>query len=154
MTDVAFYHLQRSSLDVALPRLLEKTLQAGKRAVVITGSDARAEALATALWTYDQASWLPHGTAQDGHAEDQPIWLTSRDDNPNGAQFLFLADGADSVRVGEYERCFDLFDGNDESAVAAARARWAARRDEGHSVTYWQQTDGGGWDQKAYTNAR
>ena len=149
MTDVAFYHLQRSSLDVALPRLLEKTLQAGKRAVVITGSDERAEALTIALWTYSQGSWLPHGTAQDGHAEDQPIWLTSRDDNPNSAQFLFLTDGSDSARVGEYERCFDLFDGNDESAVADARARWAARRDAGHSVTYWQQTDGGGWEQKA-----
>ncbi len=148
MTDVAFYHLQRSPLEAALPKLLEKTLHAGKLAVVVAGSDERDEALATTLWTYDPASWLPHGTAQDGHAEDQPIWLTSRDDNPNGAHFLFLTDGADSLRVGEYERCFDLFDGNDDTAVGAARSRWSARRDEGHSVTYWQQTERGGWEQK------
>ena len=33
-TEVNFYHLTRSSLEEALPRLLVKTLQAGERAVV------------------------------------------------------------------------------------------------------------------------
>ncbi|HOT83164.1 MAG TPA: DNA polymerase III subunit chi, partial [Candidatus Defluviicoccus seviourii] len=59
MTEVAFYHLQAAPLDQVLPRLLEKTLAAGKRAVVIAGSRARAEALATVLWTYRPDSWLP-----------------------------------------------------------------------------------------------
>ena len=149
VTDVAFYHLQRSPLEKVLPMLLEKTLGAGKRAVVIAGSDERVEALAMLLWTYHQDSWLPHGTAQDGDPEDQPVWLTTHDENPNGAQFLFLTDGADSARIGDYERCFDLFDGNDTVAVDAARERWTARKDVGHSVTYWQQTDRGGWEQKA-----
>ena len=34
-TEVNFYHLTRSSLEDALPRLLQKTLQAGERAVVL-----------------------------------------------------------------------------------------------------------------------
>ncbi|MGF1639691.1 MAG: DNA polymerase III subunit chi [Rhodospirillales bacterium] len=149
MTDVAFYHLTRVPLEKALPKLLEKTLAAGKRAVVIAGSQERAEALAVELWTYDPNAWLPHGTRQDGHAGDQPIWLTAVDENPNGASFLFLTEGADCARIGAFERCFDLFDGNDADAVAAARARWAARRAEGHAVTYWRQTDTGGWERKA-----
>ena len=37
-TEVNFYHLTRSSLEDALPRLLVKTLQAGERAVVMLGS--------------------------------------------------------------------------------------------------------------------
>ena len=149
MTDVAFYHLQKSPLEDVLPKLLEKTLAAGKRAVVLASSTDRIEALAQHLWTYDPDSWLPHGTAQDGAPEDQPIWLSDRDENPNGAAFLFLTDGADSARVAAYERCFDLFDGNDADAVAAARARWQARKADGHAVTYWQQTDRGGWERKA-----
>ena len=149
MTDVAFYHLQRSPLEVVLPKLLEKTLQAGKRAVVLAASGERVEALAAHLWTYDPASWLPHGTAQDGSAEEQPIWLADRDENPNGAAFLFLTDGADSAQVAAFERCFDLFDGNDPAAVAGARERWQARRADDHAVTYWQQTDKGGWEKKA-----
>ena len=149
MTDVAFYHLTRSPLEKALPKLLEKTLAAGKRAVVLAGSTERVEALATELWTYDQDAWLPHGTAKDGAAEDQPIWLTAADENPNGATYLFLTEGADSAHIADYERCFDLFDGNDTDAVAAARERWTARKAEDHAVTYWQQTDRGGWERKA-----
>ncbi|QLH38492.1 MAG: DNA polymerase III subunit chi [Defluviicoccus sp.] len=149
MTDVAFYHLQRSPLEDALPKLLEKTLVAGKRAVVLAGSTERVEALAAHLWIYRPDSWLPHGTAVDGSPEDQPVWLTERDENPNGAAFLFLTDGADSPSVAAFERCFDLFDGNDPAAVAAARGRWQARKAEGHAVTYWQQGERGGWERKA-----
>jgi DNA polymerase-3 subunit chi len=149
MTDVAFYHLQKSPLEAVLPKLLEKTLAAGKRAVVLASSVERVEALAAHLWTYDPDSWLPHGTAQDGSAEEQPIWLTEKDDNPTGASFLFLTDGADSAAIAGFERCFDLFDGNDPAAVEAARARWQARKADGHAVTYWQQTERGGWDRKA-----
>ena len=149
MTDVAFYQLQRWPLERALPRLLERTRAAGVRAVVRVGSDERAESLAAALWTDPPDSWLPHGTAQDGDADRQPVWLTSRDENPNGAVFLFLADGADSDRIGDFDRCFDLFDGNDPDAVVAARERWRARQAAGHSVTYWQQGEQGGWERKA-----
>lgn len=149
MTDVAFYHLQRTPLEAALPRLLEKTLEVGARAVVMAGSEERVEALATALWTYHQDSWLPHGTAVDGHAEEQPIWLTSREENPNGARFLFLTDGADTALVGQFDRCFDMFDGNDPVAVQGARERWTARKKAGFPVTYWQQTERGEWQQQA-----
>ena len=148
MTDIAFYHLQKWPLEKALPKLLEKTLEAGKRAVVMAGSAERVQALNTLLWTYGRDSWLPHGTAREGNAEDQPVWLTTDDDNPNGAAFLFLTDGAASVRVAGYGRCFELFDGNDSQAVDAARGRWQAYKDAGHALTYWQQTVRGGWEEK------
>jgi len=124
-------------------------MSAGKRALVLAGSDARAEALAQHLWTYDQDAWLPHGTDKDGSPEDQPIWLAAGEENLNQAQFLFLTDGAKSGHVDTFERCFELFDGNDDAVVAAARDRWANYKEAGHSLTYWQQTDNGGWEQKA-----
>ncbi len=149
MTDVAFYHLQRLPLEHVLPKLLEKTLQAGKRAVVVAGSEERVEALNALLWTYEPDSWLPHGSSRDGNAERQPIWLTTKDEVPNGATFLFLTDGATSDSLAAFDRCFDLFDGNDESAVAAARGRWSACKQAGHNLTYWQQTAAGKWERKA-----
>lgn len=149
MTDIAFYHLQRSPLEAALPKLLEKTLEAGKRAVVKAGSPERVEALTVHLWTYEQRSWLPHGSTRDGHAADQPVWLTVADENPNGAQFLFLADGAESDHVGAYERCFVLFDGTNETSLAAARTQWKGLKEAGHTMAYWQQTEAGGWEKKA-----
>ena len=149
MTDIAFYHLQRSNLEDALPKLLERSLAAGKRALVRAGSTERVEALNAILWTHGKDSWLPHGSAKDGYAEDQPIWLTTDNDNPNGASFVFLTDNIAASDLDQFERCFDLFDGNDPAMVGAARGRWKSCKEAGHSLTYWQQTGNGGWEKKA-----
>ncbi len=149
VTEVNFYHLTRSSLEDALPRLLHKTLQAGERAVVMLGSPERVDALNTHLWTHDPNSFLPHGSSREGEAERQPVWLTHLDENPNRATFLFVADRARSERIGDYKRCFELFDGRDEAAVLESRERWKAYKQAGHTVVYWQQTTSGGWEKKA-----
>ncbi|MBI4183228.1 MAG: DNA polymerase III subunit chi [Proteobacteria bacterium] len=148
MTEVRFYQLQRTALEAALPRMLGKVLERGARAVVMAGSEERVEALNALLWTYDAGAWLPHGSVRDGNAARQPVWLTDKDENPNGATYLFLTDGAASARIGEYERVSELFDGRDEGAVAAARERWKTYKAAGFDLTYWQQTDKGAWERK------
>lgn len=149
MSEIRFYHLQRTRLEAALPKMLERCLERGERAVVMLGSPERVEALANQLWTYNDRGFLPHGTAEDGFAERQPIWLTAIDENPNAAQVLFLADGAESAEIARYRLCVELFDGNDEQAVAAARRRWATYKSGGHVLSYFQQNDKGAWEEKA-----
>jgi len=148
--EVWFYHLERSSLMDALPKLLEKTLETGARAVVKAGSPERVDALVGDLWSYDAASWLPHGSAKDGRAADQPIWLTDNDVNPNGASFLFLCDGAEAPAdlIKNYARCFDLFDGRNMEAVKAARGRWKVISGAGLTPAYWRQSDEGRWQRQ------
>ena len=148
MADFGFYHLTRTGPDEALPKLLGRTLAAGQRALVLCGSEERVAALDTALWLSADPDWLPHGTRTTGQAQLQPIWLATDDAAPNGARFLFLLDGAQTARADTFERVFDLFDGRDEAAVAAARRRWTAAKQAGHTLTYWQQT-GNGWERKA-----
>ncbi len=149
MTEVRFYHLTRTALDQALPQMLEKTLERGQRAVVRAGSDDRVEALAARLWTYNDRGFLPHGTIKDGRAERQPIWLTTEEGAPNGAEILFLTDGCSASDLASYGLCAILFDGSDETAVASARGQWTALKEAGHTVTYWQQDGAGRWSQKA-----
>lgn len=148
MSDVRFYHLTRTGPDQALPQLLGRTLAAGQRALVLCGSEERVAALDAALWQCADPDWLPHGTAADGDADLQPIWLTTEDASANGARFLFLKDGAQTMRIGEFDRVFDLFDGTTDAAVAAARERWTTAKAAGHTLTYWQQGPRG-WEKKA-----
>ena len=148
MTEVGFYPLLHWPLERALPKLLEKALERGHRAVVLAGSKERVDDLNAVLWTYEERSWLPHGAARDGFAEDQPIWLTTTQENPNGAGFLFLTDGADTANSGLFETVCVLFDGRDDEAVALARKQWTAFKEAGHPLTYWQQNERGGWDKK------
>jgi DNA polymerase-3 subunit chi len=150
MTEIRFYQLQRTPLDRALPKLLEKVLESGARAVVLVGSEERLAALDAALWTYDPNAFLPHGTSRDGRAEEQPVWLTTSDENPNHAGVLVLADGARSDRVAEYDKCLEMLDGNDPDAVAAARERWRAYREAGFGLSYWQQNEASGrWEKQS-----
>ncbi|HZP20184.1 MAG TPA: DNA polymerase III subunit chi [Bauldia sp.] len=146
--EVLFYHLDRHPLERVLPELLEKCLERGWRAVVQVGSEERRDALDAHLWTYREEGFLPHGTARDGFAEDQPVWLTAAGDNPNGASVRFLADGAEAGDFAGYQRIVLLFDGNDADAVGRARATWTSVRAAGHEATYWQQSDGGRWEKK------
>ncbi len=148
MTEIGFYHLTRTGPDQALPPLLGRTLAAGQRAVVVCGGEERVAALDTALWLCPDPDWLPHGTRLSGNADLQPIWLDTADAAPNGARFLFLMDGAASQRLAAFDRVFDLFDGSDDAAVAAARTRWRAAKNEGHTLSYWQQ-GARGWERKA-----
>jgi DNA polymerase-3 subunit chi len=149
VTEIRFYHLQRKTLEDALPQILEKVLERGWRAAIMAASEERVEVLNQYLWTYRDHSFLPHGSARDGDAEHQPIWLTVEDENPSAGNVLILTDGAVSERVAEFPLVCELFDGNDPDAVLVARQRWKSYKAAGHDLTYWQQTERGGWEKKA-----
>ncbi|HVZ03851.1 DNA polymerase III subunit chi [Hyphomicrobium sp.] len=147
--DVYFYHLENQTLERVLPNLLEKTLSRGWRAVVQAGSEDRLDAIDLALWTYADDSFLPHGTARIGHSGDQPIYLTLGPETPNGAGVRFLVDGAEAQEFAGAERFVYVFDGHDAEALASARSQWKAAKAAGCTVTYWQQSQSGRWEQKA-----
>jgi DNA polymerase III subunit chi len=147
MAEIGFYHLLTTPLERALPRLLERASGQGHRIVIRAASPERVEHLNALLWTYDDASFLPHGSGRDGNPAAQPIWLSDRAENPSGATILFLVDGVEAEDMAAFARCIDMFDGNDEAAVEAARGRWRHAQTAGHALTYWQQT-ASGWEKK------
>ena len=148
MAEIGFYHLLRTPLERALPRLVERAHASGYRIVLRAGSAERVEHLNALLWTYDEASFLPHGCSRDGSPAAHPIWLTDQAENPNDAAMLILVDGVDAEDAADFTRVADMFDGNDEGAVESARNRWRRAKADGHTLTYWQQTERG-WERKA-----
>ncbi len=151
MTRVDFYHLQQKTLDEVLPKLLQKAYSTGKRIKVKIGTEERVEFINSLLWTYNDESFLPHGSKKDGFADQQPIWLSADIENPNTALFLFLVDGAEenAETLMQYERVFNIFDGNSAEAVQQARRLWKEYKNSGCEVYYWQQDNAGKWIQKA-----
>lgn len=147
--EVWFYHLERSSLDQVLPDLLDRTLKRGWKALVRTRDPERLEHLDGWLWSFREEAFLPHGLDSEPFADRQPVLLTSGPDNPNGAEALFLIDGAEAGDLTPHARCVILFDGRDEAAVQDARGRWKAFRAEGRPVSYWRQGETRGWEKIA-----
>lgn len=150
MVRVDFYHLQKRTLDETLPILLQKAYGTGKRIKIKIGTEERVEFINSLLWTYNDESFLPHGSKKDGFAEQQPVWLSSDSENPNDAVFLFLVDGAAETvaNVQAYERIFNIFDGNSDEALQLARQLWKEYKNAGFEVYYWQQDNNGKWQQK------
>jgi DNA polymerase III subunit chi len=150
MTEILFYHLQGQKVEAVLPTLLEKSLERGWKVVVQGSSEERIDALDAHLWTYRDDGFLPHGSWREQEAAQQPVLLTPNDGNPNAASVRFLIDGAPMPEDPQnYQRIVLLFDGDDEEAVAAARAHWTAVREKGLNATYWQVDGQGRWAKNA-----
>lgn len=151
MTRIDFYHLQKTSIEDTLPKLLEKAYALDKKILVKIGNEERVEFLNTHLWSYDEQSFLPHGSKKDGNANMHPVWLTSQDDNPNDATILFLVDGAKAEieKVSSFERVLNIFDGNNQQSLNWSREFWKQLKSQDMECYYWQQDDRGAWQQKA-----
>jgi len=142
-----FHHLERRRVDQALPALLERAYQEGRRVVVRASSDEMVEALNHRLWTFDDAAFLPHGAAGDGDPMSQPIFLTAKLENPNAATMLVLLAGAETSPHDEtFDPIVSLFDGRDEEAVAEARRKWMRLKAEGRALSYWREGENGEWE--------
>jgi DNA polymerase III subunit chi len=147
VTEVRFHHLERRRVDQALPSLLEAALEEGRRVLVRASSDEMVAALNERLWTYDDASFLPHGAAGEGDPMTQPIFLTSGLGNPNAATMLVrLSDAETSEADDAFDVVVLMFDGRDEAALGRARSEWRRLKDEGRTISYWRESDEGAWE--------
>jgi DNA polymerase III subunit chi len=145
--EIRLHHLERRRVDQALPALLERAYDEGRRIVVRASSQEMVEALNNRLWTYDDASFLPHGAAGDGDPMSQPIFLTTKVENPNAATMLVLLAGAETSPDDEaFDPVVRLFDGRDEEALAEARREWKRLKDQGRVLSYWREGENGGWE--------
>ena len=136
-----FYHLQRTTLERAVGPLLEKCLERGWRVLAVSPDAARRGALDEALWTYDDKSFLPHGQIEaEGLAPAaQPVLITDKIENTNGAAVALLMDGTPLEVDAPFERCIVMFDDGDSNARQIARDQFKAAKDAGLSARYFQQ---------------
>lgn len=148
MSEVRFYHHTVGTAKDTLPKLLEKTLERERRALVKLPDEDDVDFWNEYLWAYNAERFLPHGTIKEPGSDEHPIFLTHLDENPNGADYLFLINGADRVDLGIFDMTALLFDGNDQNAVNSARSKWMALREERHQLTYWEQANSGNWKKK------
>ncbi len=152
MPEVLFYHLERQPLEQVLPVLLQKTLQRGWRAVVRCSAPERVRALSDAVWGWRDEAFIPHGIAEDGNADLQPVWITDKVENPNGANILFCVERAEpeEEELVAMDRTVVMFSAHDPQGVEAARALWRRLRGrEGLELTYWRQDARGRWERQA-----
>jgi DNA polymerase III subunit chi len=135
-----FRNLAGRPLELWVALLAAEHHAAGARVIVRAASPERVRTLDQALWTYDAGSFLPHGTAEGGRADRQPVFLTDGDDNPNGASALVLVDNSAAPTSGEFTVVDYVFERADPTAREAARQQWRLWKEQGHDPIYWEAT--------------
>lgn len=131
------YHHSISPVEKVLPKLLEKVLAANHRVVVMAESAEQLQIIDQFLWTYSKSELLPHGTEEDGNPHLQPIWLTTKEENPNNSDVLVIVGSMQPNYVQQFKKVLIL-----QSTWSDATNRWATSTCE---FTLWLEQTKGGW---------
>jgi DNA polymerase III subunit chi len=149
MTEIWFYHLERTTADAELPRLLLRGVERGIRMAVITPSVERVREFSQKLWGLEDTSFIPHGFEGEPQPEKQIIYLATDDKTPNQSIFNFYIDGAEPVALDGISRASIMFDGNSDTALEQARKLWRKFKAENAIIRYWKQDEEGRWKDQA-----
>lgn len=149
MAEILFYHLTESTLEEALPGLVERSLGRGWRVTIQGISQERMDVIDNLLWTCSDVSFLAHGFVDDPAASEQPVLLTLDDQNANNSTVRFLVEGAELEDISAYERLVVMFDGHNQQQLDKARGQWKLFKEGDHQLTYWQQNNDKRWERKA-----
>ncbi len=145
--EVSFYKLTTLPIIKAAPKLIEKIYYSNQRLVIIAENEELMKSVDDGLWVYSTKHFIPHATITDDHPEDQPVYLTTKLENPNEAS-IFMALGKVNLDQVSASKLLYMFDGNVPAQLEFARKKWKFYQGSGHSLTYWQQNIDGGWEKQ------
>ena len=150
MRQIDFYQIGQTGLEPVLLMLLQKTIVAKKKALILCAVPV-ASAIDAALWSLDAESWIAHGLDNADGAEYCNVWIsTDMAANPIKAEFLFLLHGSVPTAWDNIARSFYLFDGRSDAQLKQARDQWKEWQGLADSkLGYFSQNAQGGWDKMA-----
>jgi len=149
MPQISFYHLSKTNLEEALPKLLEKVLETDGKAVVLCNDAGNVKTIDGLLWSVGGRRFIPHATANDNDIEYNPVFITATEENPIEANFLVNLKFKDSDYYKNFQRTLLIFNGSAEPEINFARAQWKKlKADATCELKYFQQNEKGVWEQK------
>lgn len=149
MQQISFYHLSKTNLEEALPKLLEKVLENDGKAVVLCNDEGKVKIIDGLLWSVGGKRFIPHATANDNDVEHNPVFVTAEEENPISANFLVDIKFKNSDYYSKFQRSLIVFNGASEAELNYARAVWKKLKDDSsYELKYYQQNEKGNWELK------
>ena len=124
MTEIRFYHLQKTALDDALPALLQKVMDMDYKSDVIINGDVKE--FSDILWENNNKNSFIANDIGDNINENSPVAiynnLNVKVENLRKNRF-FINEIDEDLISGADLNCF-VFNGNDEKILHQARLFW------------------------------
>ena len=134
MTQVDFYVLPENgslSAHAAIGRIAEKALSRGHQIFVQVRDEAAATALQDSLWTFREASFLPHAIA--GTEDGEPLVIGWDDPAIGHDDVLINTTGAVPGYFARFGRLAEIVS-PDAATLEASREAWRFYRDRGYPL--------------------
>tara|TARA_Y100001934_G_scaffold164315_1_gene195677 strand:+ start:168 stop:617 length:450 start_codon:yes stop_codon:yes gene_type:complete len=148
MSEVYFYHLTHTRLEVALPKILERALSAEWSVELRIGIERDEETISDAIWKGPDESFLPNCLEDSDKLQDHPIVL-SKSSLSEVRDCLIVIDQVNlkENEVIKFKRVCLLFDAKNEVELTNARKTWKSLSNAGVNTVYWAE-DQGTWKRK------
>ena len=145
MTEIFFYKLKNSSIELFLISLIEKSISKKWNSIVLLDNIERMEEINDLLWTFDDTSFIPHGSQSDLNAEKQKVYLTCNEENPNNSKIIFSVDGIIIKKPDDWTRCVYIF--NEQNLLVTDELESYKReiKDLEYIQKYFEQDQNGKW---------
>jgi DNA polymerase IIIc chi subunit len=104
MSEINIY--KTTDISKILPKLVENIISQGKKIYIYCDNDEQEKELDYLLWSYNQLSFIPHGTTSDMYPSEQVVLLGKKLDYKSAAEILICAGIVDDVNstTGQYEK--------------------------------------------------
>ena len=148
MSEVFFYHLTKTTLEIALPKILERALSEKWSIEIRTSANTNLDEISNAIWRGPEESFLPHCLEDHEDLQDYPIVLC-KSPLKDWRDCLIVVGQADlkENEVKNYKRICLIFDAKIEVELSKARISWKKLSEEGINTVYWAE-DKGRWVKK------
>lgn len=132
MTVVKFAKLERQEKIRVLCQLADEQYSSGKKIVIRVQDENQAVSLDRFMWTWDNGAFLPHAF-NNGSVDclDEPIVITVRENNPNGAPILIMGDPCSFEYIRKFELVIDFAEVYDKQLAERSRERFRKYRTHG-----------------------
>ncbi len=132
MTVVKFAKLERQEKIRLLCQLAESQFCSGERVLIRVQDDNQAVSLDRFMWTWDKGAFLPH-SFNNGSVDclEEPIVITVREDNPNGASTLIMGSPCSLDYIRQFQLVIDFAEVYDKQLAELSRKRFRQYRENG-----------------------
>ena len=89
MTEIFFYKLKNLSIELFLISLIEKSISKNWNSLVLLDNIERMEEINDLMWTFNDTSFIPHGSQSDLNPDKHNVYLTCNEENLNNSSVIF-----------------------------------------------------------------
>ena len=145
MTEIFFYKLKNISIDLFLISLIEKSISKNWNSLVLLDNTERMEEINDLLWTFNDTSFIPHGSQSDLSPDKQNVYLTCNEENLNNSNIIFSIDGIIINEPGNWNRCIYIFNEQNLKVTDELESYKRKVKDFGYTLKSFEQDNNGKW---------